>query len=190
MSNSLHAALLFLINTVFDLYLFVLVVRIVLVYVRSNYFEPVTQFVVKLTDFLVTPLRRIIPNIGRFETASIILLLVLELIKFLLISSLSIGIPNILGLFILAFADAIKIILTTFFYAIILQAIISWFQPYSPVGRVLNQFTAPIMQPLRRIIPTVGGIDITPIPAIILIQLTIMLLVDPLMVLGVSVALK
>jgi YggT family protein len=85
--------------------------------------------------------------------------------------------------------DAIKIFLFVFFYAIVLQAILSWMQPYSDVNRLLALFTSPIMRPLHRVIPTVGGFDITPIPALILLQLLIMLCADPLMSTGMRLSL-
>lgn len=184
MSDAFHAGLLFLINTLLDLYLFVLVIRIILAYVGSNFFDPVTQFVVKLTDFMVKPLRRILPNFNGIEMAGIVLVLVIEIVKFLLISSLSFGFPHIPGLLILAITDSIKIVIETFFYAILLQAILSWVQPRSPINRTLYQFTSPIMRPLQRFIPLVGGFDISPIPALIGLQLLIIILVDPLRAIG------
>ena len=188
MPDIIRAALLFLINTLFDLYLFVLIVRIILIYVRSNYFDPVTQFITKLTDFIIKPIRRYIPNIRNIETASIVLALVLEIIKFLLISIFSFGFPNILGLIILAIGDLIKITLETFFYAILFQAILSWLQPAAAINRTLMQFTSPIMRPFLRLIPPIGGVDISPIPALILLQLLIIVVVNPIMALGLGVA--
>ncbi len=188
MPDTGRAALLFLINTLFDLYIFVLIVRLVLVYVGANYFDPTTQFITKLTDFLIRPLRKIIPNYGRIEFSTLIVVIVLELIKFLAISSITFGLPNIVGLFILAFADALKLLIQTFFYAILLQAIMSWIQPYSPMNQMLYQFTSPIMRPFRRIIPPIGGIDISPIAALIILQLLIILLVNSLMSMGLRVA--
>ncbi len=188
MSDTLHAGLLFLINTIFDMYLFILIIRLILVWVGANYFDPITQFVVKFTDFLVKPLRRRIPNINRFETATLIILLALEIIKFFIISMISIGIPSIVGLVILAFADSIKLLIQAFFYAILLQVILSWVQPQSPIAYFLNQFTSPIMRPIKRIVPPVGGFDISPIPALILLQLFSILLVTPLMSTGLSLA--
>ena len=189
MPESFNAALLFLINTVFDLYLFILVVRMVLVYVGSNYYDPITQFIVKLTDFIVKPLRRFIPNIRRAEIVTLILIILLEVIKFLLISTLSFGFPNFLGIILLAMGDILKLFISTFFYAILLQALMSWIQPASPMNRVLYQFTSPIMYPLQRVVPLVNGIDLSPIPALLGLQLIIILLVNPLMALGLATAL-
>ncbi len=189
MINPLHTASLFLVNTIFDLYLLILVVRIILVYAGLNYFDPITQFIVKCTDFLVKPLRRrLLPTIGGFELASIVWVIIIASVKFILISLLSIGIPNMVGILILAIADLFKLVLQTFFYAIILQAILSWFQPYSPLTRSLSQITAPVMRPFRRLIPLINGIDISPIPALIVLQLLSILLISPLMALGFAIA--
>src|SRR5262245_19062947 len=120
MPNAASAALLFLIRTLFDLYLFILMIRLILVFARANYFDPFTQFIAKLTDPIVKPLRRIIPNMGRIETVTILLILILEVIKFILLVSVSLSImPNLLGILLLAIGDAFNILLNTFFYAII-----------------------------------------------------------------------
>lgn len=184
MPMNIYNALVFLIYTVFDFYLFILVIRLVLVWVKAYYYDPVTQFIAKLTDPIVKPLRRIIPNIGAIETATLILVIVLEMIKFFLLSYLEFGLPNPLGLVILAVGDALKILLDSFFFAILFQAIMSWVNANSHINRVLYQYTAPIMQPLHRIIPPIGGIDITPIPALILLKLLIILFIQPVISVG------
>jgi YggT family protein len=189
MSDVISAALLFLINTVFDLYVYLLAIRVILVWVGANYFDPFTQLVVKFTDVVVKPLRRYVPTVRRVEIASIIIILLIEILKFYADSFLSYVTPVFLGILLLALGDAIKIFLFVFFYAIVLQAILSWMQPYSDVNRLLALFTSPIMRPLHRVIPTVGGFDITPIPALILLQLLIMLCADPLMSTGMRLSL-
>lgn len=189
MSESLRTGLIFLINAVFDLYLMILMIRIILAYVGANYFDPVTQFVTRLTNFLVKPLRRGLPNYGRLETASIVLLIGLEILKFALILALSTGTLNITALLLLALADAIKLVLNLFFYAILIQVILTWVQPHSPMSYTLYQVTSPLMRPIQRLIPPIGGIDISPIPALIILQFLSIVLVNPLMSAGMSAAL-
>lgn len=186
MTNPFNSTALFLITTLFDLSIFILIIRVILAWVKADYYNPVTQFIIKVTQPLVGPLRRIIPTFAGVEYASIAIMLLLELLKFFLISIITIGTPNIFGLFILAVADILKGFLNVFFYAILIQAILSWVQSnYSPVTQILSQITAPILRPLHRIIPPVGGFDITPIPAMILLQVLILLIVNPLMSMGV-----
>lgn len=184
MPDNLHAGLLFLINTIFDLYLFVLVLRVLLVWVGANYFDPVTQFVVKLTDVFVKPLRRVIPNVKNIELSTVVLILGIGMLKFLLISLLSLGMPTILALILLSIGNTIKVTLNVLFYAILLQAILSWVQPYATVNRLLYQITQPFMKPFKRYIPPVGGFDISPIPALITLQLLIMIVAEPIMMAG------
>lgn len=188
MSNTIRAALLFLVSTIFDLYLFVLVIRLILAWVESDYYNPVTQFIVKLTSFIVKPLRRYLPNYRNLELATVFLIIVIEIIKFLFISFLSFGFPNLLGLLIISIVDAVKLVIETFFYAILFQAILSWLQPGSSISRDLDRFTSPILHPLQRVIPPVGGFDVSPIPALIILQLLIMVLIKPLMAFGLGVA--
>lgn len=189
MQNSLSMAALFLINTIFDLYLLILMARIILAWVHADYYSPLTQIIVKLTKPIIDPLRRFIPNFKGIELSTLLVILILEIIKFFLIGLLTIGFPgNILGIFILAAADVIKIFLNTFFYAILIQAILSWIQPYSPVIRMLSQLTYPVMRPIQKYIPPVGGFDISPIPAMIILQLLIILIVGPLQNIGMQIA--
>lgn len=188
MSGTTLDAILFLISTIFDLYIFVLIIRLILAWAGADYTHPITKFVVQLTSWAVKPLKRFLPDVKGIETSTIAVILIVELIKFLIISMLSFGFPNLIGLFILAFADAIKRVLELLFFAILLQAILSWVQPTAPINRVLDVFTSPIMTPLRRYVPTVGGVDISPIPALILLQLLIIIIVNPLLAMGLAIA--
>ncbi|EKD70153.1 MAG: hypothetical protein ACD_46C00619G0008 [uncultured bacterium] len=188
MSASLYDGLLFLINIFFDLYLLVLMIRVLLAWANANYFDPITQFVVKLTDFIVKPVRRIIPNVRGIEVSTLVIILVLEIVKFLCISLLSTGMPSIIGLVLLSIADMFKLLIQCFFYGILLQAILSWVQPHSPVNFLLYQVTSPVMRPFQRVIPPIGGIDISPIAALIFLQFIIIVLINPLMAMAIGIA--
>lgn len=189
MQNPLDNAAYFLVSTLFDIYIFVLVIRLILVWVRANYFNPVSQVIIKLTNPLVIPLRRILPNVANIELSTLVLTFIFELIKYFLLGVVALGIPKVIGLPVLAVADMLKILLNIFFYAIFLQAILSWVQPgYSPMSQVLSQITSPIMRPIHRLIPPVAGFDLSPIPALIGLQLLIILLVSPLFSLGFRMA--
>jgi len=181
MYSSFQEGLIFLISTLFDLFLFVLVVRLILAWSHVNYFDPITQFVTRITNFIIKPLRRVIPNIGRLETSTLVVIVCMEIAKFLLVSLLSYGMPNIAGLMLLASADTLKLLIQFFIYAIIIQAIMSWVQPHSPMMQTLYKVTLPVMRPVQRIVPPIGGMDISPIPALIGLQLLIIVLVNPLM---------
>ncbi len=177
MSDNFTRAALFLISTLFNLYIFILVLRLILALARANYFNPVTQLIIKLTQPLVAPLRRVLPNFRGLEFSTLVLIIFFEILKIILLSLLTIGLPDVMMVFVIAFLDTIKMILNTFFYAILLQALLSWFQPgYSPANQILQQITAPILTPVRRILPPMNGIDFSPIPALILLQVLILLL--------------
>lgn len=189
MSPPLHQALIFLISTVFELYLIVLILRLILVWIRADYFNPLVQFITRLTDVIVKPLRRVTKNIGRVETASCIWIILIDMLKFILILALTLGYFNLPGVFILTLADILRLFIQVFTYAIILQAIMSWVQPYSPINYILYQVTSPITRPFQRLIPPIGGIDVSPIPAIIVLQVLLILLVNPLNNLGMAMVL-
>lgn len=187
--SAIYEALLFLVSTIFDLYIFVLVIRVLLAYAGASYYDPITQFIVRCTDMLVKPVRRFIPNVRGIEVSTLVIIFALEIIKYTLITVLTGGKFGLLGLSIIALADTLKMILQTLFYTIILQALLSFVQPNSPFSVTLYKINAPILRPIQRLCPTVGGMDISPIPAMLLLQLTIILLVNPLMALGVGVLL-
>jgi YggT family protein len=177
MGEKFTTAGLFLISTLFDMYILVLVIRLLLAYASANYFNPITQVIIKLTSPLVNPLRKIIPNYFRIEFSTLLLIFVFLLIKITLLSLLTVGMLKPLDLLILALFATIKFILQTLFYAILLQAILSWFPTgYSEASQILEQVTSPILKPIRRIIPPIQGMDISPIPALIILQLVIILL--------------
>lgn len=187
--SGMQDGLIFLMTTIFDLYLFLLVARVLLAFAGANYFDPITQFVVRCTDFIVKPIRRVIPNIYGIEFSTVVLIVALELVKYVIIAAISFDSMSIVGLTIIAVAETLKMFLQTYFYAIILQAILSWVQPDSPVISTLYRVTAPIMRPIQRVVPNVGGIDISPIPAMILLQMLIIVVVNPLMAVGLGVTL-
>lgn len=190
MSDPVMQSFIFLISTIFDLFLLILSIRLLLVWGRVNYFNPLVQFITKFTDFIVKPIRRIVPNIGRLETASLLLIVVLCAIKYSFILIISAGYFNPLGLIILTSGNVLKLIIDIFFYAILLQAILSWIQPYSPISYTLNQLTAPMLQPIQRVMPPISGIDISPLFALILLQFLSILLVNSLFQFGYRVAIS
>ncbi len=182
-------ALVFLINIIADLYVFILIARIILVWVHADDYNPMTKFIAKLTDFSVLRLKRLIPNIKDLETASLLLIFLIEIVKFFLIGVLAYSMPNVFGLLLLAFAETLKLTINVFFYAILLQVILSWFpHTRSDIYNLLSIITAPIMRPIRRYLHPVHGFDLSPIPALIGLQLIVILFVDPLYSAGMHLA--
>ena len=173
----------FLIQTLFGLYLLVIMLRILLQWARADFYNPLSQFIVKITNPPVIPMRRFIPSIGSVDTASITLLLVLKIIEVILLGLLpGQPLPNIPGLFIFSVVDLLALLVNVFLFGIFIQAILSWVggANYNPIGALLNQLTAPILRPFRNMIPPVSGMDLSPMAAIIAIYLVILLVIHPL----------
>ncbi len=155
-------ALTFLISTLFDLYLMVVILRIWLQLARADFYNPFSQFIVKATHPLLAPMRRVLPSIGRFDTSSFVLALLVVIVKVLLISLVA-GRGIDLGVFLIfALITVIKQAGVLLFWMLIIRAILSWFnQSYNPVVMIMGQLTEPILAPIRRIIPPIGGLDLS-----------------------------
>jgi YggT family protein len=177
MPGSLNNALLFLINTIFDLYLLVLCIRLILAWARADYFNPITHVVIQITQPVIAPLRRLIPNYARIEFSTLIFIIFVEIIKIYLLSLLLMGGAPIPAIILTALEAFIRLLLNTFFYAILLHVIMSWISPgHTPLGQVLTQLSSPILRPCQRIIPPLGGLDLSPVFAMIGLQFLIILL--------------
>ena len=161
--------LIFLIETLFDLYIIVLMLRFILQQVRADFYNPISQFIVKATSPVLNPARRLIPSIGGIDLATIIVIVAFIAIKIFLIAQLSGYSPTVLALIITGVRDFITLALNIFIFAIIIHAILSWINPdpYNPVSSVLFNITQPVLQPFRSIIKPVGGLDLSPLVALI-----------------------
>lgn len=189
--NYVSNAGVFLVQTLFGLYLLVVMLRLLLQIVRADFYNPLSQFLVKVTNPPLKPLRRFIPGVAGIDMASVVLLLVLKIIEILLLAALPrYPAPEMAGLPILAIAELIALMVNVFLFAIIIQAIISWINPgnYNPVSSLLHQLTDPLLNPFRKIIPPVSGMDLSPLVAIIGIYLLKLLFVQPLLDWGKNMA--
>ncbi|ARB86354.1 MULTISPECIES: YggT family protein [Yersinia] len=163
----------FLAKTVIDLYVMVLLLRIWMQWVHGDFYNPFSQFVVKITQPIVGPLRRIIPSMGPIDSASLLLAYLLMTIKFpllLLIGSgaISLNPYNLLFGVIALFKAAGYLI----FWVMIIRALMSWVsQGRSPMDYLLYQLTEPLMAPIRRILPAMGGIDFSAMIVILILYL-------------------
>ncbi|AXF76877.1 YggT family protein [Erwinia tracheiphila] len=163
----------FLVSTIINLYVKVLLLRIWMQWARCDFYNPFSQFVVKVTQPVVKPLRRVIPSIGPLDTASLLLAYVLSVllftVMFALQSQVMIFDPIFLyfGLFSLLKAAGVLV-----FWAILIRSLLSWVsQGRNPVDYVLLQLTEPLMSPIRRIIPAMGGIDFSAMAVILILYM-------------------
>lgn len=185
--NYFAQAALYLIEIVFGLYILAVLLRYLLARVRADFYNPLSQFLVKITNPVIKPLRRFIPGYLGIDWPSIIFLLVLQGLEIIMIALVSSGhIPALPGLCVLIIANLLKTVIYVHMFIIIVQIIISWVNPgaYNPITVLMYQLSEPILKPARRLIPPAGGFDFSPMIAIIVLQLMIILLVSPLMDLG------
>lgn len=152
----------FLVNTLFDLYIMVVILRVWLQLARADFYNPFSQFVVKATQPFVAPLRRFIPGLGGLDIATIIFAIIvasLKVLALIILSNAQINIPYILvGAVVTVIMSAFKIV----FWVLILRAILSWIsRGYNPIEAVMIQLTEPLLAPVRRLIPPMGGLDLS-----------------------------
>ncbi|AKH20602.1 YggT family protein [Sedimenticola thiotaurini] len=184
-SNYLTDPLAFLIQVVFDLIILVVMLRFILQLVRANFYNPISQFAVKMTTPLLRPLRRIIPGVGGIDIASIILMILLKSLELILIMLVTGSGVQPLAAVAIALPELISLTINFFLIAILIQVILSWVNPgsYSPATELIDSITAPLLRPAQRLIPPIGGIDLSPMAVLVGLQLLKMLLIPPLQML-------
>ena len=183
----LTQAILYLTEIIFDLYILAVLLRYLLARVRADFYNPLSQLLVKVTNLPISSLRRLFPSLFGIDWSSIILLFFLQGLKIIIITFISNGhIPAVSGLFVLTIANLLKIVIYVHMFIIIIQILISWINPgaHNPITVIMRQLSDPILNSARRLIPPAGGFDFSSMVAIITMQLMIILLVSPLMDLG------
>ncbi|WP_070964562.1 YggT family protein [Vibrio sonorensis] len=163
----------FLLSTLFDLYIMVVLLRIWLQAARADFYNPFSQFVVKATQPVVAPLRRVIPSIGSLDLATILFAYVLCVLKFvslnLVASGGSVGFDS--AFLLIGFLSLIKAAGKLLFWVLLLRAILSWVsQGRSPIEYVFHQLTEPMLAPVRKILPAMGGFDLSVLVLFIALQ--------------------
>jgi YggT family protein len=174
--------LIFLIKTAFGLYIALVVIRFMLQWARADFYNPVSQFVVKLTSPALRPLRKVIPGYRGLDTASIVLAWLLKAAE-LAILSLLLGLGrNPLAAVAWAIPALLGLIISIFLFAVLIRVILSWVNPdpYNPAVDLLTRLTDPIMRPAQRLIPPISGIDLSPMVVMVGLVLLEMLLLPPL----------
>lgn len=170
----------FLIGTIFSIYIALIMVRMLLAWVRADFYNPISQAIVKLTNPPLVPLRRIIPPIGKMDTAAILLMLALQILEtWLLVTLQGVNAPLVSILY-YSFIKLLELTVYVFIFALIIQAILSWVSPGpqygNPVASLLYSLTEPLLRPIRRIVPPAGMLDLSPMVAIILLYLVLIVI--------------
>lgn len=167
----------FLLTTLITLYIIAVMLRFLFGVVRADFYNPVSQFLVRITNPLLVPLRKIIPNYRQYDLSAVVLMLVLQIISLyltLLLREMLLA-PHLVIL--LAIAKLLTQAIDVFIFAIIVQVILSWVNPgtSSPVTSLLYSLTNPVMRPFQRMIPAVSGMDLSPLFALLALHVLKML---------------
>ena len=155
----------FLVGLVFSLYILLIMLRTLFQLVRADFYNPLSQFIVKATNLPLRPLRRMIPGFYGVDTAAVILMFALKYIELTLIAALVSQSGSYVGFGVLSLAELLNLLVNVFLFAIIIQVILSWINPgvRNPAISLLYSLTEPLLRPARRLIGTASGFDFSPI---------------------------
>jgi YggT family protein len=178
MGGSVGNAFAFLIETLFSLYIAALMLRTLLEAVGADYYNPVCQVLLRVTEPLVGPLGKVIPRLGRLNTAALVALLVLQTIAVIIVAAVSGWSVDPLQAVIVAVFRLIRMLLVMYLVLIIAEVILSWVGGgmRHPIIPLIYQLTRPVLEPIRRVVPTIAGLDLSPLVAIIGIQFLMILI--------------
>jgi YggT family protein len=170
----MNNALIFLVKTLLDLYVLTFLLRVLLQWVRADFYNPLSQFIVRVTNPLVRPLRRVVPAVGRLDTATVLVILLLEIAATALLLAMATGgaLPGAGTLVYLAVLRSVVLLLRLYFVAILISVILSWVgrDARHPLVGMLNSLVEPVLGPVRRLLPTIGGLDLSPLVVLLFIQ--------------------
>ena len=171
-------ALIYLLSTIIDLYVAAIMLRLLLQWVKADFYNPLCQFLVKISNPVLVPARRIVPSIGRLDTASVVVMLLLELIQLLIINQISGAGFELQFMMIFTVRKLLVALLMTYFVLIIARVIISWIggQSRHPLIPLIYQLTEPVLRPFSKLIPPIGGVDLSPLLALIALRFLLLLL--------------
>ena len=189
MSNALTNSTMFLVNILFYLYIVVMLLRLMLQYVGANYYNPISQFVVRATSPVLKPLQRFIPRFRGVDLAIVVVLLALTMMKLSALTWIKLGLqPPVTALLVLSTADLLNTMLSLYSYILIGRVILSWIQSpqLGPLSEILFRLTEAPLQRIRRLLPPMGGFDLSPIVLLIIVQLIMIFLGGTLHAMGVS----
>ena len=165
-------ALQFFVGTFLHLLALVFVMRVILFAVRADFYNPLSQFVYRVTNPVISPLRRVIPNAGPVELSTLVMVVAIEAVAIGVIALLRGFTPSPGPLLFAAIIEALRSGLTFVMFALIVNVILSWVPTMQlhPLARLLSQICDPILRPIRSVLPVIAGLDLSPLVAIILLQ--------------------
>lgn len=183
--TGLNMAAIYIVQTLGSLYLLIVLLRFILQLVRADFYNPISQFIVRATQPILRPLRRVVPGFAGVDFASLVLALIVQLVVMaIIIKLMGYALPAILQLLVWSLVGITALFLKIFFFALIISVILSWVAPHShnPAAVLVYQLCEPVLAPIRRFLPSMGGLDLSPIFAFIALNLLDMLVVTNLAV--------
>ena len=158
-----------LVDVIFSLYIGAVLLRLLLGLARANFHNPLSQFLVKVTNPVLIPMRRFIPSFGSIDTSAVVLAFGLTLVKISLLLLLTTGAMHFPASIFLALGELIKTIIWVYIFALIIQAVISWIGNAhgNPIIPLIESLTYPILRPIRKVVPLIGMMDLSPMVAIL-----------------------
>ena len=186
MGSYFSEAALFLIDTVLGIYILLILLRFLLQITRADFYNPISQFIVRATNPPLVRLRRFIPGLWGIDLSALLLVLSIEAIRISTTVILLGHSPRITGVVLLSIGEVTKLAVYIVIFSIFVRALLSWFSSglHHPMTKLLHSFTDPILRPARRIIPSTGGVDLSPLLVFIVMILLLKMGIQPLLDLG------
>lgn len=176
----LDTAAVYILQTIGSLYLLIVLLRFILQLVRADFYNPLSQFIVRATHPLLKPLRKVIPSVAGLDLASLVLAIVVQLVLMALtLMLMGYGLGDPLQLLVWSIVGVTALFLKVFFFALIISVILSWVAQgsHNPTAMLINQICEPLLAPIRRLLPSMGGLDLSPIVAFLILNLIDMLVI-------------
>ena len=181
----MSSGIVFVIQTLFQAYLILLLLYVLLRASGAHFANPIIQSLIRVSEPLIKPARKVIGENGKVDWAAWLVILLLQLIELILLMAFTNLSPNLVGMLLYSLVKVAKLVVNIYFFALIIFAIMSWVQAASsstnPLNHVLYHLTLPILRPIKNILPDMGGIDFSPLLAIIILQLINMMVLSPLL---------
>lgn len=172
----------FVIETVFGIYILIVMLRFLLQLVHADFYNPLSQMLVKATQPALKQLRRVIPGYGGIDMSTVALALLVQFVELWLVMLILGHDAGIVGLLVLSVVRLLELVIYVFMFSIFVLVVLSWIQPKSdnPVFGLLNSLSAPVMRPARRLVPPLGGLDLSPIVVFLVLGVVLRAVIAPL----------